>query len=286
MTKYFKYFFLLTLGVATIGLQSCDDDDDDRINAPRELQNALAERYPDAQRVEWETEGSFYVADFFYNNCEAEAWFTRDAVWQLTETDLPYNRLPAAVQTAFQNSTYANWRIEDVDMVERNGMETFYVIEAEMGEQDVDLHYSEDGILIKEITDGAGNAGNYWPPTQPDNTLTTTVRNYIAEHYPNARIIEMDTEMGRIEVDIIHDYRNKDVTFDTQGNWLSTSWDVRINELPQAVSQAAQAAYPDYFIDDADFVETPDGNYYLIEMENRTGFDVYLQVTEQGQVLN
>ncbi len=279
--KLKMYFMLMAIGLLGFSLQSCDDDDDN-IKVPAELQNALYNKYPTAQWVEWETEGSYYVADFYYNNWEAEAWFTRDGIWQMTETDLPFNDLPSAVRNAFQNSTYAQWRVDDVDMLERTGLEVFYVIEVESGNMETDLHYSQDGILLKELTDGGGNS--YWPPVQPDNSVMNSVRDFINEHYADARIIETDQEQGNIEVDIIHENRNKDVTFDTQGNWLSTSWDLFYNELPQAVSQAVQTAYPGYRLDDADYVETPAGSYYLVELENG-GPDIYVRVTENGEIL-
>lgn len=279
--KLKMYFMLMAIGLLGFSLQSCDDDDDN-IKVPAELQNALYNKYPTAQWVEWETEGSYYVADFYYNNWEAEAWFTRDGIWQMTETDLPFNDLPSAVRNAFQNSAYAQWRVDDVDMLERTGLEVFYVIEVESGNMETDLHYSQDGILLKELTDGGGNS--YWPPVQPDNSVMNSVRDFINEHYANARIIEIDREQGNIEVDIIHENRNKDVTFDTQGNWLSTSWDLFYNELPQAVSQAVQTAYPGYRLDDADYVETPAGSYYLVELENG-GPDIYVRVTENGEIL-
>ncbi len=279
--KLKMYFMLMAIGLLGFSLQSCDDDDDN-IKVPAELQNALYNKYPTAQWVEWETEGSYYVADFYYNNWEAEAWFTRDGIWQMTETDLPFNDLPSAVRNAFQNSTYAQWRVDDVDMLERTGLEVFYVIEVESGNMETDLHYSQDGILLKELTDGGGNS--YWPPVQPDNSVMNSVRDFINEHYADARIIEIDQEQGNIEVDIIHENRNKDVTFDTQGNWLSTSWDLFYNELPQAVSQAVQTAYPGYRLDDADYVETPAGSYYLVELENG-GPDIYVRVTENGEIL-
>ena len=44
------------------------------------------------RRIEWETKGAYYVADFHEDNFEKEAWFTKDGVWQMTETDLRYAR--------------------------------------------------------------------------------------------------------------------------------------------------------------------------------------------------
>ena len=45
----------------------------------------------------------------------------------------------------------------------------------------------------------------------------------------------MNWDFGYTEVDIIHNGISKDVLFDQTGDWHSTSWEVRQNELPEAV---------------------------------------------------
>ena len=87
-----------------------------------------------------------------------------------------------------------------------------------------------------------------------------------------------------MEVDIIHDRTAKEVRFTTTGEWISTSWDVRLTDVPQVVKDAAQAAYPGFRMDDADYVQTPAGDYYLIELE-KGGQDVYVKVQADGTVL-
>lgn len=69
------------------------------------------------------------------------------------------------------------------------------------------------------------------------------MKNFINEKYPNARIMEVDVEddrndwdFGYTEVDIIHNGIPKDVLFNQTGNWYSTSWEIRQNELPEAVN--------------------------------------------------
>lgn len=276
--KLKMFFVLLAAGLLSLNLQSCDDDDKG-IAVSAELQNAFSDKYPDTRVMKWETEGGHYVAEFYNDRYEADAWFTPDGVWQMTETDLPYNALPAAVRNAFQSSQYAQWRVDDVDMVERRAMETVYVIEVESGNQEIDLHYNVDGILVKEVSDMGGGAGNYLP-----SELTDAMRAFIEEHYPGASIIETDLEPNWMEVDIIHDRTAKEVRFTTTGEWISTSWDVRLTDVPQVVKDAAQAAYPGFRMDDADYVQTPAGDYYLIELE-KGGQDVYVKVQADGTVL-
>ena len=90
--------------------------------------NVLYEKYPNAQRVDWELQRDHYVADFRDNNIEKEAWFNTKGEWVMTESDIPFEDLPQAIQTAFGESEYKDWRVDDVDMLERVEMETMYVI--------------------------------------------------------------------------------------------------------------------------------------------------------------
>lgn len=171
-----KIYTLLLALCVTWSLQSCDNDDDNSIAVPTELQNAFASKYPNAANVKWETKSGYYVADF-YDEYEASAWFTQDGKWQMTETDIPYSALPQAVKTSFEKSEYASWKQDDVDKLERTGVETIFVIEVENQNQEIDLYYSADGTLIKSIVD-----------TDDDNTghlpvqLTEAMRNFINEN--------------------------------------------------------------------------------------------------------
>ena len=127
--KLKMYFLLLALGA--LGLQSCNDDDDHLSSVPTELKNAFTEKYPSVSNEKWETKGNYYIAEFRQQNYETSAWFTPNGIWQMTETDLPYQALPAAVKSAFESSEYTKWKVDDVDMLERPDMEKVYVIEVE-----------------------------------------------------------------------------------------------------------------------------------------------------------
>jgi hypothetical protein len=116
---------------------------------------------------------------------------------------------------------------------------------------------------------------------------TNDIRIFIRDKYPNARIVEIERENNRwIEVTIIHDNVSKEVIFDRNVNWRQTSWDVSIFGLPQAVRDIVNdPAYGGYRIDDADFVETAHGNYYLLELEKGNS-ERWVKIDEAGRVLN
>ena len=58
-----KIYTLLLALCVTWSLQSCDNDDDNSIAVPTELQNAFASKYPNAANVKWETKSGYYVAN-------------------------------------------------------------------------------------------------------------------------------------------------------------------------------------------------------------------------------
>lgn len=78
-----------------------------------------------------------------------------------------------------------------------------------------------------------------------------------------------------------------EVYFDAEGNWVMTKSDIRIKDVPAYIKEYVTSS-ADYagaiFLDrDADFIEKPNGNSYLLEvMVDRMEID--LEVTEAGEI--
>ena len=134
---------------------------------------------------------------------------------------------------------------------------------------------------------GYYNWGFIWVKAgRVDFSLTTS------EKYPNAKIMEIDVEddrndwdFGYTEVDIIHNGISKDVLFDQTGDWHSTSWEVRQNELPEAVKNTINNQYGEYRFDEAKRIEKADGTiYYRIELE-KMNVDLEVNINEDGIVI-
>ena len=95
---------------------------------------AFETRYPGASQVRWEMKGEYAVAEFAWSDTRSAAsghaaWFVNaDGKWSMTETDIRFDELPEAVRRAFEASEYASWRVDDVDKLERSGVEVIYVI--------------------------------------------------------------------------------------------------------------------------------------------------------------
>lgn len=228
----------------------------------KNITDAFKTKYPSAKRVEWEMKSTYHVAEFRVGNIETEAWFDKNGTWVMTESDIPFNSLPVVIRNNFSAGEHGKWRVEDVDKLERVGMEAVYIIEVEQGEQEIDLHYLENGTLVKTVMDK--NNKGYLPEMTPQTALT-----FIQQKYPQAKIVEVDQENGRVKIDIMDNRIMKEVVFDHNNQWIVTSWDVRQANVPTNVMNALQSSeYGKYRIDDIEYEERADGtNVYLFEVE-------------------
>lgn len=72
-----------------------------------------------------------------------------------------------------------------------------------------------------------------------------------------------------------------DAWFQTDGTWIRTETDV-VGPLPDAVQAYLTTHYPTYVLDDADWIETPAGSYYELELERNGAPDLTLLLKADG----
>ena len=196
--------------VIGFSLASCSDDDDFNLEN-QAIESAFSSLYPNATVTEWEMKFTYYVAEFKQNNFETEAWFDADASWVLTETDLNYAALPDSVVAGFEASEYASWKLDDIDKLERPESSTVYIIEVESGNTEIDLYFSEDGVLLK--TEEESENTDRIPAV-----LSSQILSMLETQYPGATIADIETEENNMLEVLINDggtYR--EVYFDTSG---------------------------------------------------------------------
>lgn len=277
-----KYLFLFLAAAAFCG---CDNDDN-LFPSNQEVVESLLTQYPSAQDVTWARAWGYWVAEFNRADgeimVECEAWFSNDGVWYLGVSNIPYTTLPTAVQNAFATSQYAQWFIDEVDMVERYNSEDVYVVEAEMDEgneaNDVDLYYTADGTLIRAIMNGAA------PDFRPI-ILGDTVTAYLAENYPSATIIDVSSSTDITEVDVMDGVTLRKIYFDSKNEWLMTASRITVAELPEIVMQTIAASqYAAWEIEQAEYIANPDGDYYQVTLESTTGEQVVMKISDEGRI--
>lgn len=280
-----KLFLMGLLSFSIIfGFSSCKDDDG--VSPMEMFKKSLEEKFPNAENVEWKDNKGFKVAEFTYNGFEKDAWFNDKGVWVMTKTELKsIASTPEAVQKAHAAGPYADWKIDDVDLLERaNPKAEFYVIEVENAEEEeVDLYYLADGTLYKEIIDN--DDMNEFIPVIPEK-----ISQFINQKYTNAAIKSIDTEYNYtlkkrvLEVDILHEKNEKEVQFtlDDKFDWIKTDWEIDWKDVPLAVQNAVKEEYQNWKIDDVDYSERPDGVYYVIELDNKSKEEVYVVYKADG----
>ncbi|RGP18311.1 PepSY-like domain-containing protein [Parabacteroides gordonii] len=270
---------LSVLALAMCGIlafTSCDDDDNNYL-PDQTITKAFDEKYPDAGKVEWETKGGYEVAEFHVSGNETEAWFDNKGNWVMTKTEINFGLLPEAVRKSLNSGEYKDWKPTDFDKLERSNAATVYVIEVEQGEQEFDLYYTEDGILLKAVPDDDND--NFQPTVVPQ-----AITDAINEMYPGATVLEFDSEKTGFEVDILHNNIYKDVYFNTGNEWLYTEWDIKEVNLPDIIMNAYKASdYKDYRIDDIDVIENPAGISYVLELEKGND-EVKMTISSEGKI--
>ena len=122
---------------------------------------------------------------------------------------------------------------------------------------------------------------------EEDNiAVNNEIKDFIEQKYEGAQILYAEKEFnGEIDVEIIHNNIRKDVKFNRRDEWISTTWDVAINELPDAARESVLNRYPDYRIDDVYYVEPPAGDRYKVEIE-KGEWDRIIFATSDGVILN
>ncbi|MBP3228769.1 MAG: PepSY-like domain-containing protein [Bacteroidaceae bacterium] len=97
-----------------------------------------------------------------------------------------------------------------------------------------------------------------------------------------AAAAKWEREGGLLKAEFINAGRETDAFFTTDGTWVRTETDLFPTDLPETVRTYLAANYPDWAIDDADLIETPESTWYRVELD-KPGFpDVHLRFASDG----
>lgn len=268
---------------------SCSDDDN--ITPDNKYTEALTEIYPNATRVEWEKKGNYTVADFRENGKDLDVWFDAATSWVMTETELLVTDIPEVIKGTLADTDYADWKIDDVDLLEYPADPKLYVIEVEQGAQEWDLYFSEEGELLNK-KDVSNADDTHWPNAENNDGLTTralfSYRNWLKDLYPNAKGVDWERKGTYMVAECKVNRKEIEVWFvRSTGEWVKTEHELRVSELPAAVTQAISAEYAGWKIDDAEMIEYPNQEkVYVVEVEKRKNPEYKLYYSEDGRLLD
>lgn len=284
---------------ALISATSCNKGNSDNSSmVPDTVKEEFYNTFPNASNVSWNIKGNHAVARFNNNVTKADdgknstAWFLMSTgKLEMTESDLHFSQIPQAVKDAFEATEYSKspWIVdEEVDKISRKGdiVETLYEIEVEKEINDIetsaDLYFTSDGILAKEIIDSETDDDfEQFLPSQPSGAID----GWLDKNYPGARIVEIGKERNGTEVDFIYKNNDYEAFFDNSDSWVSTSYDIKISELPSNVKDALSAAGYTISDNEADVKETSQGRTY--ELEVQKGASEYeVIISEEGKIIS
>lgn len=214
---------VLVMCLAVVSFTSCNKNNQD---VPQEVKSAFNEQYPNAKRAVWEVEGDYYEVTFKENKTTKIAWYANrnNVEWVMTKTCLhALDFLPEAIRNSFRNSIYVSWHLDDVDIIERPGVEIIYVLEVENNSVEVELHYNASGLLINVITETDGHHqtdSSYFLDTLPDGIMQ-----YINAFFPNAMVLDIEIEHDHIEVKILFNNIVYELEFSHAGLFIHSEID-------------------------------------------------------------
>ena len=120
-------------------------------NPNEKITTAFNNKYPEAQKVEWEQEEeNIWEAEFEMNGNEFTACFNTNGEWLETEMDFELSKLPDTVrQTISMN--YEGFEIDEAEWIETPDFKGFAIeIEKDKeGEKELELFITKEGKLIK-----------------------------------------------------------------------------------------------------------------------------------------
>lgn len=132
-------------------IKAVNDTDDDNSHfqpttIPQAITDAIDEMYAGATIVDFDQEKNGFEVDILHNSVYKDVYFNAANEWISTEWDITEDKVPAIVMNALKASDYKNYRIEDIDQIEKPAG-TFYLFELEQGDNDVEVTISAEGNI-------------------------------------------------------------------------------------------------------------------------------------------
>lgn len=266
MKKLFPLFVF-----ALLAFTACDDDDDNGVAVNQTVKSYLEAKYPGAEirHAEYDNRGLLEV-EFTHNSRSKEAYFNSANEWVYTEWDVTAAEVPTEVNNAVATA-YPDFRVDDIDYIQ-TPEGNYYEFEIEKGGVESWIYVTPQGEITQSGIEGSAT------------TVKDVIKSFIETKYPGAVIRSVENSNGLLEVEFVHESRIKDAYFNSSDEWVYTEWDIAVANLPIAVVDAISERYPDYIIDEADYVEKTDGVYYKADIE-KGNFERWVYVTPEGEIL-
>jgi len=121
--------------------------------------------------------------------------------------------------------------------------------------------------------------------------VPANVKKAFEEKVSNAKEVEWEYDsedkLWEVEYEIGKDEFT--TAFDESGKWIETEKEIKFSKLPKPVKATLKADFSDYEVEEVEFVETPEGRFYEVEVEleeddNEMAFE--LCISPEGKVIS
>ena len=99
--------------------------------------------------------------------------------------------------------------------------------------------------------------------------VPTKVKKAFEQKAPNAKDVEWEYDSEESLWEVEYEIGKDEFTsaFDDSGNWVETEKEIKFSELPEPVKTTLKSDFSDYEVEEVEFIETPDGKFYEVEVE-------------------
>jgi hypothetical protein len=113
--------------------------------------------------------------------------------------------------------------------------------------------------------------------------VPSIVVNKVQESYPGAKDVDWKKSKDNYEAEIqVNDSTEVSILVNNSGNKVMEKRDIRISEVPSAVTNALTNLYKDYKIDEADQIIKDGTIYYQLELEAKGKKDINVVFNANG----
>lgn len=146
---------LMILSILALSASACGQKVSEA-DVPQPVKAAFTKQFPKADHARWEMETKTEYEVNFKQGAEAmSATYGNTGEWMETEKDLKLAALPGPVRASIAQN-YADQKLGDISHVDSPKGQT-YEVDMEKGERSMEVVFSTDGKVLKEMVEEQGN---------------------------------------------------------------------------------------------------------------------------------
>ena len=145
----------MILSVLAISATACGQKVSEA-DVPQPVKAAFMKQFPKADHAHWGMESKTeYEVEFKQGSEEMSATYGSAGQWMETEKDIQLAALPEVVRKTIAAS-YSDQKLGDISQVE-SPKGSFYEVDMEKGEKSMEVVFSTDGKVVKEMVEEKDN---------------------------------------------------------------------------------------------------------------------------------